>query len=434
MNLILSQSRYLRYFSFTILYVAQGFPFGLVTVALPAFLLERGTSPAAVGGFVGAAMLPWTFKWLAGPMMDRFTFLAMGRRRPWVLFAQLGLVLTGAAFAFFPGALDDLVVLTALCFVLNCFGASQDVAVDGMAMDVLPEDEHGRANAFMGFGQVAGISASAAIAAFVLQSFGLPGISMMLVVGFGLILLWALLVRERAGEKVLPWTPGQATERSLQLRAGSWGTIAGDLARVLFLPASLLLIAVSSLFRFSDALWIQVGQTVVVRELGVASTDYSSWISATSFIAALAGIGLGVFIDRLGVKRFYLGALTAYGVLATAVGFSASAWDSSAFLMSVSALQAFVYQAVFVSFIAIHMKLCGTRVAATQFAIYMGIVNFARSLGATAIGGLQPYLAYDEMFFVVGTGFFLAVVLLRVADLRSHQQRIGSLQAGVVAA
>ncbi len=428
MNLFLSESRYLRYFSFTILYVAQGLPFGLVTVALPAFLLERGATPAAVGAFVGGAMLPWTFKWLAGPMMDRFTFLAMGRRRPWVLLAQLGLAITGLAFAFFPGALDDLVALTALCFVLNCFGATQDVAVDGMAMDVLPEDEHGRANAFMGFGQVAGLSGSAAISAFVLQSFGLPGISVMLVVGFGLILLWAVLVRERAGEKVLPWTPGQATDRSLQLRAESWRAIAVDLVKVLLLPTSLLLIAVSSLFRFSDALWIQVGQTVVVRQLGVASTDYSSWISATSFVAALAGIGLGVFIDRLGVKRFYLGALVAYGVLATAVGFTAFAWESSLFLMSVAALQAFVYQAVFVSFIAIHMKLCGTRVAATQFAIYMGVVNFARSLGATAIGALQPYLAYDQMFFVVGAGFFLAVVLLWNANLRSHQQRIGVLQ------
>ena len=101
MSLYLGESRYLRYFSFTILYVAQGFPFGLVTVALPAFLLERGASPAAVGAFVGGAMLPWTFKWLAGPMMDRFTFLSMGRRRPWVLLAQLGLVITGLAFAFF---------------------------------------------------------------------------------------------------------------------------------------------------------------------------------------------------------------------------------------------------------------------------------------------------------------------------------------------
>ncbi len=431
MKLTLSESRYLRYFSFTILYVAQGFPFGLVTVALPAFLLERGTSPAAVGGFVGVAMLPWTFKWLAGPMMDRFTYLAMGRRRPWVLVAQLGLALTGLAFAFFPDGLDNLVTLTALCFVLNCFGAAQDVAVDGMAMDVLPEEEHGRANAFMGFGQVAGISGSAAIAAFVLKSFGLPGISVMLVAGFGAILLWAVLVRERAGEKVLPWTAGQATERSLQLRAGSWATIAVDLTRVLILPASVLLICVSSLFRFSDALWIQVGQTVAVQQLGVASTDYSSWISLTGLIAALAGLGLGVFIDRLGVKRFYLAALLAYGVLATAVGFSAFAWESSLFLMTVSALQAFIYQGVFVSFIAIHMKLCGTRVAATQFAIYMGVVNFARSLGATAIGALQPYLAYEQMFFVVGAGFFLAVVLLWNANLQSHRRRIGSLQGAV---
>jgi len=428
MNLFLSQSRYLRYFSFTILYIAQGFPFGLVTVALPAFLLERGATPAAVGGFVGGAMLPWTFKWLAGPMMDRFTFLAMGRRRPWVLIAQLGLALTGLAFAFFPAALDDLVMLTALCFVLNCFGAAQDVAVDGMAMDVLPEDEHGRANAFMGFGQVAGLSGSAAISAFVLQSFGLPGISVMLVVAFALILLWAVLVRERAGEKVLPWTPGQATERSLQLRSESWAAVAVDLGKVMFLPASVLLIAVSSLFRFSDALWIQVGQTVVVRQLGYASTDYSSWISLTGFIAALAGIALGVFIDRLGVKRFYLGALLAYGLLATAVGFTAAAWDSSLFLMAVSSLQAFIYQAVFVSFIAIHMKLCGTRVAATQFAFYMGIVNFARSGGAWAIGALQPYLTYDQMFFVVGAGFFLGAVLLWNVNLQSHQQRIGNLQ------
>ena len=428
MKLFLSESRYLRYFSFTILYVAQGFPFGLVTVALPAFLLERGTSPAAVGGFVGGAMLPWTFKWLAGPMMERFTFLAMGRRRPWVLLAQSGLLLTGLAFAFFPDGLDNLVTLTAFCFVMNCFGATQDVAVDGMAMDVLPESEHGRANAFMGFGQVAGLSGSAAISAFVLKSFGLPGISVMLVVGFGLILLWAVLVREREGEKVLPWTSGQATQRSLQLRAESWRDIAVDLWNVLILPASLLLICVSALFRFSDALWIQVGQTVVVRELGVASTDYSSWISITGFVAALAGIGLGLFIDRLGVKRFYLGALTAYGVLAMAVGFSAFAWESSLFLMSVSAVQAFVYQAVFVSFIAIHMKLCGTRVAATQFAIYMGLVNFARSAGAWAIGALQPYLSYDEMLFVVGMGFFLAVFLLRRVDLQSHQVRIGSLQ------
>jgi PAT family beta-lactamase induction signal transducer AmpG len=110
------------------------------------------------------------------------------------------------------------------------------------------------------------------------------------------------------------------------------------------------------------------------------------------------------------------------------VGFSAFAWESSLYLEIVSLVQAFVYQGVFVSFLAIHMKLCGTRVAATQFAIYMALANFARSLGAAAIGTLQPGLAYNEMFFVVGAAFLLAVLLLWKVDLPAHRRGIGSLQ------
>ena len=106
MSLILADSRPLRFFSFTVFYIAQGLPFGLVTVALPAYLAEQGVSGGVVGGFIGLAMLPWSFKLFAGPVMDRFSYLAMGRRRPWVILSQLGLVLTGVAFAFFPQALE----------------------------------------------------------------------------------------------------------------------------------------------------------------------------------------------------------------------------------------------------------------------------------------------------------------------------------------
>ena len=88
MPLILSESRKLRFFTFTMLSLAQGFPFGLVNTALPAYLAERGESPVAIASFIAIANLPWSFKLLAGPIMDRWTFLAMGRRRPWVIFAQ----------------------------------------------------------------------------------------------------------------------------------------------------------------------------------------------------------------------------------------------------------------------------------------------------------------------------------------------------------
>ncbi len=427
MNLTLIESRALRFFSFTVLYIAQGFPFGLVTVALPAYLAEKGVSGGQIGAFIGVAMLPWSFKILAGPLMDRFSFLAMGRRRPWVILAQLGLVLTGVAFAFFPQALESLALLTALCFVLNFFGASQDVAVDGMAIDVLPQEEHGRANAFMAFGQVAGISGSSAIAGFTLLNFGMRGVAMMLVIGFGLILALAIAVRERPGEKTLPWSQGQATQRSLELRATNWKSIAVDLGRALFLPASLLLLGVAFLFRFADGLWITLAPVVVVQQLGYASTDYTSWTAVVSFIAAMAGLPLGLYIDRKGAKLLYGVALALYGLLAVAVGLSQSAWATPAVLFGILVLQAFVYQGVFVSFIATSMKLCWVKVSATQFAIYMAWANLGRSFGTGTVGALEERLAYNQMFFLVGIAFVVAVALLWKANLSAHRKRIDAL-------
>lgn len=427
MNLTLVDSRALRFFSFTVLYVAQGFPFGLVTVALPAYLAERGASGGEIGAFIGVAMLPWSFKILAGPMMDRFSFLAMGRRRPWVILAQLGLVLTGVAFAFFPQALENLAVLTALCFALNCFGAAQDVAVDGMAIDVLPLEEHGRANAFMAFGQVAGISGSSAIAAFTLLNLGMLGVALMLVVGFSLILALAIAVRERPDEKLLPWSPGQATQRSLQLRATNWKDIVVDLARAVFLPASLLMLGVAFLFRFADGLWITIAPVIVVQQLGYASTDYTSWTATVSFIAAMAGLLAGLYIDRKGVKLLYGLALGLYGLVAVIVGLSEAAWASPAFLLGILVLQALVYQGVFISFIATSMNLCWVKVSATQFAIYMAWANLGRSFGTGAVGTLESRFAYNEMFFLIAITFFVAVALVWMANLSAHRKRIETL-------
>ena len=69
--MVLTESRNLRFITFFILYVAQGLPFGLVNTALPAYLAEAGRNPAEIASFSLIAGLPWLFKLLAGPMMDR---------------------------------------------------------------------------------------------------------------------------------------------------------------------------------------------------------------------------------------------------------------------------------------------------------------------------------------------------------------------------
>ena len=86
--------------------------------------------------------------------MDRFSYLPMGRRRPWIIAAQGGLLLSVCLLGLIPDPGNNIVLLTWIAFLINSFAAVQDVAVDGMAIDVLPE--RGKANAFAGFGQVVG--------------------------------------------------------------------------------------------------------------------------------------------------------------------------------------------------------------------------------------------------------------------------------------
>ncbi len=88
----LAQSRKLRLFSVFILYVAQGVPIGLFWFAIPAWMAANGATAAQVGYVLGLTALPWSLKLVNGFIMDRYTFLAMGRRRIWLIGAQLVLV------------------------------------------------------------------------------------------------------------------------------------------------------------------------------------------------------------------------------------------------------------------------------------------------------------------------------------------------------
>ena len=159
----LSEHTFLRYLSFSVLYVAQGIPEGMTFFGIPAWMAINGKSAAEIGGFVAVVGLPWSLKILIAPLMDRFTLLSMGRRGPWVLVGQLGLILSFIAMAFVPDPLNNIKLLMAAGFFISFFGAFQDVAVDGMAIDIVPIDQQARANGLMWGAKTIGISASLAV-------------------------------------------------------------------------------------------------------------------------------------------------------------------------------------------------------------------------------------------------------------------------------
>ena len=100
LSLTLSESPRVRYATGAMMYFAQGIPQGLLSIAIPAWLASLGVSASDIASYLAVIVLPWAFKLVTGPLMDRYEFLPMGRRRPWVLGAQLGLSLSLLALMF----------------------------------------------------------------------------------------------------------------------------------------------------------------------------------------------------------------------------------------------------------------------------------------------------------------------------------------------
>ncbi|MEC8093165.1 MAG: MFS transporter, partial [Planctomycetota bacterium] len=151
------------------LYLAQGIPWGFATITLAALLAEQGVDANAIGQMLAAVVFPWSLKFLGGPLVDGLR-LPGGRRRPWILIAQMGMVGTLAGLSQVGLASPD--QLTAWLLAHNVFAALQDVATDALAVDVMPDRERGRANGIMYGAKYGGTALGGAGLALLIQHFG----------------------------------------------------------------------------------------------------------------------------------------------------------------------------------------------------------------------------------------------------------------------
>ena len=91
---------------------------------------------------VGAAALPWSLKLVNGFLIDRYTFLPMGRRRSWMLLSQFAVVLALIQMALADPA-QDVVHVAVLAILLAFAAATQDIALDAWRIESTPADKAG---------------------------------------------------------------------------------------------------------------------------------------------------------------------------------------------------------------------------------------------------------------------------------------------------
>ena len=433
MPLVLSQSRWLRFGSFSAFYFAQGVPIGLLVVAIPPWLSEHGVSKADIAIYVGWVGLPWALKLIAGPFMDRFTFLPMGFRRPWVIALQGGLVLSLLAFGFvgagFSYGVDggSLLALTVAGVVVNIFSSTQDVAVDGMAIDVLPENERGRANAFMGFGQAAARSAFGAASGALLTVGGIAAGAFLCAAAVGLVFVLAALLRERPEDRLMPWSRGSGSPRGGVREPGFFANIV-DVGRALILPMSLVAVAVEFVGRLRDGMALVVFPIVATQELGFNTEQYTQFVGGAGFAAAALVILAGPYIDRFGAKRVLMLSLLASALAHLGAGAIPAIWADTNLVLALYCAAAVLEQLIFVSIIALFMNLCRRTVSATQFAVYMALANLARSMGAWALAAVED-VHFSLQFLAMGALLLIAAGILALFNATAHARRLAEIEA-----
>lgn len=384
---VMESNRVLRLFTIFILYVAQGIPIGLFWFAIPTWMAVNGASAADVGSVLALTALPWSLKFINGFIMDRYTFLAMGRRRAWVLGGQLAMVAVFIAAAIIQPGPNDVAMLGLLGLVGNAATTIQDVAVDGMCVDLLEEDERAKGGAMMFGGQLIGTAAATAATGWAIANLGATGAYLVAALLIGIVSLFVLFVRERAGERAMPWSAGAPHPKNAAVQLGAWWPLLKTTFLSVMRPVSLFFVPVLLFKGAQYGVMTGAQPLIATGEAGMSETRVTAIAGTAQLIGGLLGLTLGGWAgDRFGAKWSTITLLVTWLIFNAGMALSSGYWVNTnyvtAFIISWFAIDTLISVVV----VPIAMRLSAPKVAATQFAIYMAVNNMGISLGAVIIG------------------------------------------------
>jgi MFS transporter, PAT family, beta-lactamase induction signal transducer AmpG len=388
---------------------ASGLPLNLTNFTLQAWLASAGLSITAIGIFSLAA-LPYNFKFLWAPFLDRYLPPFLGRRRGWILIFQACLAICIGVMGFSsptkePYALGMIVVLLAF------LSASQDVVVDAYRVDTIPPSERALAAAATAFGYRSAAALAGAALVYIAASLGWR-LAFLIVAG---LMAATMLATLWAPE---PEVPGHAPRtladavwhplRALLKQKGMWGFIALIL-----------------LYKLGDALALSLYSTFMIRGVGFSLHELSIAGKVNMTISTMVGVAFGGWVYmRWGTFRslliFGIGqALTnlLYMWLALA---GKKVW-LLVLATSVDTCVGGMGQAAFVAFL---ISLCSVDFSATQYALLSALATLPRNVTGWIAGHLVPVIGWAHFFIVTCLVAVPGLILLVI--LRRSVQELGA--------
>lgn len=424
-RMIMAENQKLRLGTILLLYVAQGIPIGLFWFAIPAWMAANGAGADDIGYVLGLTALPWSLKFINGFIMDRYTILSMGRRRAWLIGAQMLMILVFlVAAAVQPGA-DEVLVLGIFGFLGNAATTFQDVAADGLAVDLLEEEERGRGSGFMAGGQLLGTAGATAATGWAIANFGAAGAYIAAAIAIAAVNVFMILVRERSGERLLPWSQGSSREENIAVQARAWWPILQTTLRSLFRPVSLFWVPVMLVKGMQYGIMTGATPLIGVGEAGYAEDQITAISGTAQLVAGILAMTAGGWIaDKMGAARATTMLYAMWLAFNGAMTLLYSSWSDTQFVYAFI----FVWFAIDTVIAAVSfpvcMRLCDPKVAATQFAIYMAINNMGISLGAALLSQSDRLGGLVNLFPIMAGLNIVAIIILLTVKFPRRQNRV----------
>ena len=424
----MQESKAARFSTVCTLYFAQGVPWFFVAGALVIFLVDNGSmDDEQKRALISAGMLPWIVgKLVLGPIIDRYQIPAMGRRRPWVLLSQLGMILTMAAFLLVEDPAEDLEMLGLFFLIHNIFAALQDVSSDALAVDMLADEELPLANGLMFVAKGLGAMFAMIVLLRVLSDSGFQAALMVQIVVLSLVMLVPLFILERPGDKRFPWSKDGSGENASsqdvmtfgEILAGFKGAVSNRTAKMALLLCTVMWIGggMGTGLGVIDFQW----EFLFVEDLKWDAQDFADFRAVPIFFATMLGFLIGGFLgSKFGSKRTLTYAVAVGTVMTVAWSLLRSNWTDSGFMMQIWLLWTLVWAIVGANLLAFLMSVTTKDIGGTQFSIYMTLIN----VGAFAGVALSPKLldlaggSFPNLF-LAGAAFqaLVFIVLTQIDD------------------
>ena len=426
----LVESRRKRLTILCALYLAQGIPWGFMDITLVNYLIDSGVTVGDAAKVASFILLPWAFKLIWAPLIDTMTIRSMGRRRSWIIGAQVMMALTLIGILMIPDITQDLTLLGWMFFTHNVFASLQDVATDALAVDILPAEEQGLANGMMWASKVFAYRGLGVLFAFLIHWTGgtLEVAILVQMVLLGGIMILPIIWLERPGEKRFPWSPGGEGVVKEE-NYGNPGVLIKNMGTAFYLRTTFVFLVFTLLHNLGPEIGKFMAKGICTDRLNWDHIELSRaefWGVAPELILVLLG---GYLSDKWGRRVILvvgMGACALLNVVAAAVP---DIWMTTWFPITYLALFPGFIVVGSVGFLSMAMRISWTQAAATVFTTYMALSNVSAVLGKRMVGTIHEKFGYEPSFYISATMFALPLCLLLLVNPRQVDESKSGLAA-----